>query len=168
LTQYALPKDSTLQPATRAEAVPALAPEWRLTLSDRIVGLKPAEGKLTVLTHANEWMEVSANGTIGTKRLLNAESSKQVEQELRTVSDPAQLAQIRKEKSPGRLVKFVVPNQEQTAVAYWGGRVEVLAYGKTRSAHHFQQDVTAIAWLGQKLLIGDADGQVICCTPAKD
>ncbi len=79
---------------------------------------------------------------------------------MRTVSEPAQLAQLRKEKSPARLVKLVLSNQGQTAVAYWGGRVEVMTDGKVRAAQHFQQDITAMHWLGEKLILGNADGEL--------
>ena len=69
--------------------------------------------------------------------------------------------QAQKKAAPGRLAKLIATENGQTAVAYWGGRVEV--YGKggaLRAAHSFVQDVTALAWAGRRLIVGDADGRL--------
>jgi hypothetical protein len=65
-------------------------------------------------------------------------------------------------KTPGRLVKQVAALEGQTAVAYWGGLVRVFdASGAVKAARTFPQDVAALVWSGDRLVVALADGQVI-------
>jgi hypothetical protein len=57
---------------------------------------------------------------------------------------------------------LVATHDGQTAVAYWGGRVEVFdKAGALRAARGLPQDVTALAWSGGLLVVGDADGRLL-------
>ena len=48
------------------------------------------------------------------------------------------------------------------AVAYWGGTVRVLdPAGAVRAESRLDQDVTAMTWHGNRLILGLADGRVL-------
>jgi hypothetical protein len=65
-------------------------------------------------------------------------------------------------KTPGRLVKQVAAHKDLTAVTYWGGLVRIFdATGAIKSAHGFPQDAAAVAWVGDQLIIGLADGRMM-------
>ncbi len=68
---------------------------------------------------------------------------------------------FQKKAPQGRLVKFAIPNGKVTAVAYWGGTVALVnADGVIQAERRLPQDVTAMAWAGENLLVGDADGRL--------
>jgi hypothetical protein len=55
----------------------------------------------------------------------------------------------------------VARNGKELAVAYWGGTLRIVgADGKLRVEQHLPQDITAMVWLGNRLIVGLADGQV--------
>ena len=65
-------------------------------------------------------------------------------------------------RQPGRMVKKVAAADGLTAVAYWGGAVDILdAAGTVKSSQRMAQDVADMAWLGGKLVVALADGCVI-------
>jgi outer membrane protein assembly factor BamB len=66
---------------------------------------------------------------------------------------------------PGHVVKKVVAHGERTATAYWGGLVQVLdTSGGVVAERKFSQDVAAIDWLGDRLVVGLADGRLMALT----
>jgi hypothetical protein len=47
-------------------------------------------------------------------------------------------------------------------VGYWGGTLQVSdADGRLRTSQLLPQDLTGLAWLGGKLVVGLADGRVL-------
>lgn len=47
------------------------------------------------------------------------------------------------------------------AVAYWGGTLRIVDNnGQLRAERRLPQDITAMAWLGNRLAVGLADGRV--------
>jgi hypothetical protein len=65
-------------------------------------------------------------------------------------------------KMPGRLVKEVATHKGVTAVASWGGLVRLFdAAGRVKAERVFSQDVAALAWGGDHLVVGLADGRVL-------
>jgi hypothetical protein len=66
----------------------------------------------------------------------------------------------------GKIVKALAVNGEQSAVTYWGGTLRLLDRdGKLLQERVFPQDITGIAWLGGRLVIGLADGDVLALSP---
>lgn len=60
-----------------------------------------------------------------------------------------------------RVPKLLADADGLTAVAYWGGQVDLLdANGKLAARTQLPQDPTAMAWQGKTLLVGCADGQL--------
>jgi hypothetical protein len=59
-----------------------------------------------------------------------------------------------------KLTKFVASRGEQVAVAYWGGTVSVLEGGSVKATQAFPSDIAGLAWCGEILAVGLADGRV--------
>jgi len=61
-----------------------------------------------------------------------------------------------------KIVKSVkTDDNARVAVNYWGGTVRILsADGKLMGERIFEQDITAMEWLGDRLIVGGADGRV--------
>jgi hypothetical protein len=160
LTPLALPHRSTVAVASKAAVVPDLALAWSVVLPDRIVGLKAAGDKVTALTHDGTLTDVQA-GKIAGQKVLEGPADGSAK-ELATPVVPAALAEAQKKAPPQRLVKFVVANGQRSAVAYWGGTVAVFDQGgQLRAERRLAQDVTALAWAGEDLVAGDADGRLM-------
>ena len=83
-------------------------------------------------------------------------------QELKGQPDAAALALAKKQSPKNRIVKMVAVGKDLVAVAYWGGSVQVVAAdGQIRTAQLLPHDVTGLAWLDGKLVVGLSDGEVI-------
>jgi len=63
-------------------------------------------------------------------------------------------------KTARKLTKRVAANGERVAVAYWGGTVAVIDGGALKTSQAFPYDIADIGWLGDRLLVGLADGRV--------
>jgi hypothetical protein len=162
LTPLALPRASTVSPAKKTETLPQAKVAWSAVLPDSVVGLKSEGGKLTALTRAGVLAEVGAGGKVAERQILEEAAYDRSAADLRTPVDAGALAEVQKQSDPRRIVKFVVPNGERKAVAYWGGALRVLdGSGAVRAAYVLPQDVTALTWAGPQLIVGDADGRVV-------
>ena len=59
-------------------------------------------------------------------------------------------------------MKTVAVGKDLVAVAYWGGTAQVVADdGQVRTAQLLPHDVTGLAWLDGKLVVGLSDGEVM-------
>ena len=165
LTPLTLPRRGTVVPAKNSSVVPELVLAWSDVLSDRIVGLKAAGDKLSVLTYAGTLAEYQKDGKVKGQRVLDGADAQKAAEELKTAAPPAQLAAMQKKVGPTRLVKFVAPAGKETAVAYWGGTVEVFDSAEhVKAVRRLPQDVTALLWSGSQLIVGDADGRLVALT----
>jgi hypothetical protein len=73
----------------------------------------------------------------------------------------AEIAAAQKHQ-PRFLAKFVQPLGDRTAVAYWGGRLELRdKEGKLLAASQLPQDISAMAGDGKIVVVGLADGRVL-------
>jgi hypothetical protein len=64
-------------------------------------------------------------------------------------------------KAARKLSKRVAANGGRVAVAYWGGSVAILEAGAVKAAQSFPSDIAGLAWSGDRLVVGLADGRVI-------
>jgi hypothetical protein len=160
LTPLAPPRSSTITPATRRRPQPELHPAWTVVLPDRVTALHVGAGDIQALTAASTLSVVSPVGQVSSTKPLVATEYQALAQQWRT-KDLSALTAARKAAPAGRLVKLAVSNGSRTAVAYWGGLVEILdAFGVARHRHRGPQDISALAWDGPRLLVGDADGRL--------
>jgi hypothetical protein len=88
--------------------------------------------------------------------------------EMATKTEPAALAAAQKQAPPTRLVKFVAKQGDLTAVAYWGGTLEAReASGSLKFRNVLSQDITAMIWVDDMIVVGLADGRVAALLPPK-
>jgi hypothetical protein len=54
-------------------------------------------------------------------------------------------------------------SKDRVAVACWGGLVKILSVedGKVLASQSYDTDIAALAWWGEKLLVGLADGRML-------
>jgi hypothetical protein len=162
LTPLALPRGSTVTPATKEKALPKAEVAWSAVLPDSVVGLKAEGDKLMALTHAGVLAELGPQGKVQGRRIVEGTAYEKSAAALGTSTTPAALAEAQKASGPRRVVKFAVANGQLRAVAYWGGAVRVVdGSGAVRAAHRLPQDVTALTWHDGELVVGDADGRVV-------
>jgi hypothetical protein len=65
-------------------------------------------------------------------------------------------------REPARIVKTVLAGPRRLAVVYWGGTLRVFGRaGACERSRAFDQDVTAAAWQGGRLVVGLADGSLL-------
>ncbi|MBI3856813.1 MAG: hypothetical protein HY293_14085, partial [Planctomycetes bacterium] len=63
-------------------------------------------------------------------------------------------------KALRKLTKRVAARGDRVAVAYWGGALAVLEGGAVKAAQTFPYDVADLAWSGDRLVVGLADGRL--------
>jgi hypothetical protein len=161
LTPLAMPRRSTIVPASRSDAPQSLPIAWTVTLPDRITGLQVAGDHWAVLTSAQTLSAVSPDGKLVSTRSLPADEYSRLVAQFRPAPDAPALAAARKATPPTRVVKLAVTGNDVTAVACWGGTVDLVGRGGgIRAARRLPQDITALAWLKGQLFAGDADGNL--------
>jgi hypothetical protein len=156
LTKWTLPKADALTPPKAAPGLPPRAPvAWAVTLPDRVLGIKAFDGSVNVWAHDGSRTGLTAEGKAVAPGPANVNDRE-------SATDAAALA---RQARPDRLAKLAATSGGRTAVAYWGGTVRVVdAGGKVLAEQMLPQDVTALAWLGDKLVAGLADGRVLALT----
>jgi hypothetical protein len=163
LTPLARAQAGVVLPAAKSNAAPELTVAWQLFLEDRVTGLRSTEGKLTALTAAHTLTEVSPEGAVLASAASPADYAALAQQFKPGGPDAIELA--RKLAPAGCLPKVVADDGTRRAVAYWGGRLEVYNQsGQPIASHHGPQDITAAAWVGPRLVVGDADGRIKALT----
>jgi hypothetical protein len=163
LTPWRLPRESSVAPATKSAKVPEAAVAWSLVLADQIdaIAADQAKNSLRALTHDGTLATLNAAGKISEQQEVHGAAFKELERTMTVVSPPALVTEAQKKLGPGRAVKFVVREGDRTAVVCWGGRVEVFGKrGTPVAVFSSPQDVSAVTWLGGRVIIGDADGRL--------
>jgi hypothetical protein len=164
LTTWELPVAATLSPATPSPAaeqgrVPELKTAWSVMLPDRVTGISP---DLRAISHDQSLTTLGPDKKPSrSEPLAAAEYAKQLAS-MATKPDAAGIAAGQKQSGPGRLVKFVVKHGDLSAIAYWGGTLELHSPAGTVVARsRLPQDVTALTSTDKLLLVGLADGRVL-------
>src|SRR5262249_34019150 len=131
-------------------------------LPDRAVALRAADGKLTVLTWDGSLVELDGAGKVVKRQTVQPDAIEKAAKELQPAPDAGAVKAAQKHAPAGRVVTAGAPREGVTAVAYWGGTVQVLgADGAVRTSQLLPQDLAGMAWLDGKLVVGLADGQVV-------
>lgn len=161
LTRLAQPVASTIAPARNADLVPELAIDWHLILPDRVTGLKATPDAIEVLTRAGTHTLVSPNGDLREERVVAGIDYDRVLSGWVPAADPDSVRLARQLSPVDRLVKLVATRDGMLAVAYWGGTISLFDSNRKLAARRqFAQDITALRWLGDALIVGDADGRL--------
>ena len=158
VTRWTLPADNTIEPAKAAPAAVAEAKRlWEVSVPDRVLSIRAEGGNLSVVSADGTMTTISADGKIAGAKALPPAELQQAAAAL-----PAAIPDLAKVQLPGRLPKLTAALGDKMAVAYWGGTLQVAdAAGKTTIRQQMPQDVTALAVMDGKLVVGLATGQVL-------
>ena len=155
LSPLAQPVETTITPAVNARLIPQGAIAWTAALPDRARWLTIEGNAITAVTQDGALATLDKTGKMTAIQDAPADAA---------VPAPAMLPAVLKEKIPaGFLVKTAPagPNG-RTAVAYWGGLLQTFdADGAVALQRHFEQDISALAWDGPRLIVALADGRVL-------
>jgi hypothetical protein len=161
LTRWVLPGDAQIVPGKApAGAPPQFTVAWTALLPDRVLSLEMKGGSLSALTHdgARSTLSVDGKVEVNDSKVADAVLAKARQEAFASVAPEA----LKRFDRTDRLVSRVAQGADKTAVAYWGGWLRVLDKGGAIVAEQqLPQDVSALAWSGNRLIAGLADGRVV-------
>jgi hypothetical protein len=161
LTRYELPRANSVTPATKTVTTKAAPVAWQTALSDRALALQAKKDRLEVLTWAGSLVELDGAGKVVKQQPVAPGDVAKLAGEMKAKPDADALKSAQKHAPAGRIVKTAISQDGLTAVAYWGGTVQVLRGDAVQSVQLLPQDITGLAWLDGKLVAGLANGQVV-------
>ena len=134
---------------------------WTLNLPDRVDAIMELKGELVVLTHDGTEATVSAAGKVTATKTLKPAALATAYKEMQMADPPA--ADVAKtQMRPDRILKLAASaGVGKVAVGYWGGTLRVVVDGKVKTEQQLPQDVTALASLNGRVVVGLANGQVM-------
>ncbi len=161
MTPWALPAASAVIPATTNLQPPEAAVRWQVVLPDRVLSLAVGPGGDITATSLDGSATVldKAGKVVSQRAVSQAEvaAAKKV-----AAVKPVVPAALTAKLAPHRVPKFVATSFCLTAVAYWGGTLQVFAADGTLDTQQLQpQDISALAWSGNMLIVGQSDGCVL-------
>src|SRR5205085_1125671 len=122
---------------------------------DRVVSVKIEGGQIHASSEDGLMTTIDGGGKIISQAAADAN-------EPPPATAPKLSADLAKQALAGKVVKKIVSDNGLTAIGYWGGTVQILdAVGATKSSQMMANDVSDLAWLNGKLIVGVADGTVV-------
>jgi hypothetical protein len=165
VTPLELPVRGEVSAASKADVLPASEIAWQVTLPDRVDAVQADGSELAVLTHDGSMTPVNMQGQPTQPVVLERSAYDQEVSRRRAVTGAAVVAAAQERIGPTRIVKFAVPHDDLTAVAFWGGALEIVGRESNVVSHYrFSQDITAMTWFEKGLAIGLADGRLLALT----
>jgi hypothetical protein len=163
-TDLVLPAVAGVTPATVA---PGLLPEakvaWQAFLPDRAVTFTVADGQIEALSLDGTLTKIAADGTVKSRK-AGYEEKADVTFQSYTTNRPA-VAVDKALLDPTKVPKFAAKSADATAIAYWGGSLQVFdAAGKGLTRQMLPQDFAGLAWSDGKLIAALVDGRVLALT----
>ena len=154
LTRWELPTHAAITPASRATDAAEAPVAWTAVVNDRVIALQETQGNVRVYT---------ADGSVTTLQKDGKAGSTEKAAALPPAATAPLDAALAKSLLPDHVVKRISVANGTTAVGYWGGVVQTLSPdGSTRSINRMTNDVCGMVWVGDKLVVGVADGTVAC------
>jgi hypothetical protein len=167
LTRWQLP-DAVQITGGGAGPEPHLArPLATLQLPDRIDALKVHDKGILAASHDGTLAVIELKATptgaffsAQTKVLPTAEFTKFIK-DATVTAGAEQQAMAKQQARPDRMQNIIAAGDKTLAIAYWGGTLRIVdPSGKVRAEQRLPQDITAMVWLGNRLIVGLADGRV--------
>ena len=161
MTKYALPATSTVTPALQNGQAPELAARWQAVVPDRVLTLTAAaNGDITAISLDGSSSVISKAGKVTAQQpieVADVESAKKASAGKPVVPDT-----LKGKLALNRVAKFITTSNGITAVAYWGGTLQTFGGdGAVKSRQLLPQDISALTWAGNTLIVGQADGNVV-------
>jgi hypothetical protein len=160
MTRWTTPAASAVIAAAANLQLPEAVVQWQVAVPDRVVSLVvgPA-GDVTAISLDGSATVIKAGKAVSQSAVGAAEITAAKKAAMTPPTVPAALAQ---KLATNRVPKFVAAGNGMTAIAYWGGTLQVFAAdGSLRSQQLQPQDITALACDRSTLLVGQSDGSVV-------
>lgn len=156
LLPLSVPVTATVTAATKAALLPEATIAWQAVLPDRAVWLKSDGAGISVYTLDGSEAIITGAGKVLSQKAMSADKAG---------AAPAAMAvpdALKAKLVPARVVKLVAGEGGLTAVAYWGGTLQVFdAAGEVKAQQLLPQDISGLAWAGGKVVAALADGRVL-------
>jgi len=148
-----------------ADAAASLKQVWRTVLTDRVLGMKADGANVSVITVDGSTATLGGDGKIANQNVGAPGAAVDAAKAMAPAADANADATAKKVKAPRFISKFAIPHNDLTAVAYWGGRINVVDNdGKVKFTSQLPQDISAILSVNGNLIVGLADGEVVALT----
>ena len=132
--------------------IPEAKAAWQLVLPDRAVAMQVTD-KSEVVVH-------TADGSVTTIAANGKVVAQKVEEGF--TAPPVKLPDNKPPRCPATSSSASPPPTTAPRSAYWGGALQILdATGTMKSSQQFPDDITEIAWLGDKLIVGLSDRTLV-------
>ena len=158
LTPLSLPISSDVKPAFMApEKKMAARIVWQALLPDRALWIKnnPA-GQITICTLDNSLITMNSKGVI-----LDRKDATEVEITQLPILETAAVEILKEKLLPRRVVKQVTSQDGMTAIAYWGGSLQLFnQQGNELTRQLLPQDISFLNWCDKLLVVALADGTI--------
>ncbi len=162
LTPLAMPVRSEIVAASKAEKLPQATLVWQFSAPDRITAIAARGDGCEVLSHDGSLTPIAADGRPGAARIVEGDAYAETLKKLKPIEDGVFLAKAQKQIGSTRRVKFAVKLGDKALLVYWGGTLEIAdTEGKVLARNVFDQDISAIAVPGSRILVGLADGRLL-------
>ncbi|MHB9106693.1 MAG: hypothetical protein ACYDCO_06530 [Armatimonadota bacterium] len=157
LTLLVLPTANTIVPASKRQPIPPTAANhWKVSLPDRAVSLQLDGGLVKAYSLDNSLTGIDPS----TGKVLASVPVDILPEAVKPVTDTSKLPKDR--LLPNRIVKLTAAGNGLTAVAYWGGALQTFdTAGTLKTEQMLPQDVSAMLWIGNTLVVATADGKVL-------
>jgi len=162
LTRFEPPRAALITAAEKAPAAEEAPVLWHVPLPDRALALKVVDGQVRAVTWDGSFVCIDSSGKIVTQVAIPPRDVSKIAKELKGTPDAEALTRAKRQAPRNRIVKMVAVRNGRVAVAYWGGAVQVAtADNQLSTAQLLPHDVTGLAWLDGKLIVGLSDGEVM-------
>jgi len=159
LTRWQLPASNSLTAASRApELKPAAPVAWKLVLPEGPAAMNQQGNSVITLTKDGSLFAIAG----GKATLQKTLRPNEIDETARAMNARNQAPAVPdKYKRPDRHLKIAAANGDLLAVGYWGGTLCIAQGDAVKFEQQLDQDIAGMAWAGNVLVVGLADGRVI-------
>lgn len=155
LTRLVTPVVASVTTASKNIAPAAATQMWSAFLPDRAISITLAAGNVLITTFDGTVTTMDING-----KTLSQKAGAPVVWPVATAPKVPEV--LRPKLAKYRVPKYIAEGNNQIAVGHWGGTVQIFAQdGTPLTQQQFAQDIAAMIWNGQQLVVALADGKVV-------
>ncbi len=160
LTRFGLPDTARANPAKGGSQIHIARVTPLARVPDRVDALRVHDNGVLAASHDGSLVTIDDKDMPVGKVVPPAEFARFVK-EAAVPLDAKQQALVKQQARPDRMQSVVAAAGDHVAIAYWGGTLRIVDKGAVRAEQRLPQDITAMAWLGNRLVVGLADGRVL-------
>jgi hypothetical protein len=162
LTRWTMPTALQIAPASQpGPSTPTATVAWMQKLPDRVMALGVDNDAIVAVTADQSRTKLQKGGALlGAPEPLTGDL--EAARNLLGMNPQAGSALLKQHERPDRMMKLSAASGTRVALAYWGGTLRIVdSNGAIKSEQMLPQDITALVWQGERLVVGLADGRVI-------